>query len=123
MSSAAIVVLAAFFPFGPLWSKAASSTTAVPQSPSGTLVFCVGVTGWPRTVRPSIAELFEFPELPSGVAFASARTISRVAVISPPKRLRASTSLVPVASAVLRPASVDALAETAWVVATEPSAG
>ena len=63
------------------------------------------------------------PELPPGAADAAARTVSRVAVISPAKRLSVSTSLVPVASAVFTPASVDALADTACVEAIDPSAG
>ena len=74
-------------------------------------------------MSPSTAEVRTFPPLPPGAALATARTVSREAVISPAKRLSASTSLVPVASAVLKAASVEALADTACVVAIDPSAG
>jgi hypothetical protein len=60
---------------------------------------------------------------PFGDADAAARMTTRDAVISPPNRLSESTSLVPVPSDVLTPVSVEALAETACVVATDPSVG
>ena len=94
----------------------------MPQSASGSWTLPVGVTAWPRTTRPVIADVPTSPVAPAGPAAAPARTVTDSATTSPPSAETASARIAPSADEEM-PGCAVAVAVEAPMRSTDPSAG